>query len=71
MTITNAQYKEDFLPLVPGCDCYTCKNFSRAYIRHLAMAKEILGIVLMTIHNIRYLINYVDTIREKILRDEF
>jgi queuine tRNA-ribosyltransferase len=71
MTITNAQYKEDFGPLVAGCDCYACQNFSRAYIRHLAMAKEILGIVLMTIHNIRYLINYVDSIRESILRDEF
>jgi queuine tRNA-ribosyltransferase len=71
LNLLNAQYKEDFSPLVSGCDCYACRNFTRAYISHLVRAKEILGIVLMTIHNIRYLINYVNSIREKILRDEF
>ncbi|MDR1114279.1 MAG: tRNA guanosine(34) transglycosylase Tgt [Candidatus Margulisbacteria bacterium] len=68
--ILNARYAADLTPLVEGCDCYACRNFSRAYVRHLAQAREILAIVLMTIHNIRYLVNLTRDLRRKILNDE-
>ena len=68
ISIKNAKFTEDFSPIDPTCDCYTCsESFSRAYIRHLFMNKEILGIVLMSIHNVRYLIRLVENIRNKIL----
>lgn len=70
LNLLNAKFKEDFSPLVTGCSCYACQNFSRAYISHLARSKEILGIVLMTIHNINFLINLVAKIREGILTGE-
>lgn len=70
LNLLNAQYKEDLSPLVAGCDCYTCRNYSRAYLSHLVRAKEILGIILLTIHNIRYLINLMKEIRAKIMADE-
>ncbi len=70
LNLLNAQYKEDLSPLVEGCSCYTCRNFTRAYISHLARSKEILAIVLMTIHNINFLINLVAKIREGILAGE-
>ncbi len=54
INITNARYKEDFSPIDDSCDCYTCKNFSRSYIRHLFMVKEILGLQLATYHNLYY-----------------
>jgi queuine tRNA-ribosyltransferase len=68
--ILNARYAADLAPLTESCDCYACRNFSRAYIRHLAQAREILAIVLLTIHNIRYLVNLMRDLRQKILRDE-
>ena len=52
--ITNAQYKDDFEPVDRECNCYTCRNFSRAYLRHLFQAKEILGLQLATIHNLYF-----------------
>lgn len=64
--IKNAQYKEDFSPVDPKCDCYTCKNYTRAYIRHLFQAGEILGPVLLTLHNIHFYMNFMKQIREKI-----
>jgi queuine tRNA-ribosyltransferase len=70
LNINNAQYREDFTPLAENCDCYACQHFTRAYIKHLHTAKEILAIVLMTIHNIRYLIDYTSRLRQKILNDE-
>jgi queuine tRNA-ribosyltransferase len=54
LNITNAQYKNDFLPVDEQCECYTCKNFSRAYLRHLFQVKEILGLQLATHHNLYY-----------------
>ena len=69
-SILNAKYTEDFSPLVADCDCYACRNFSCAYIRHLARSKEILAIVLLTIHNIRYLVNLMHGLRRKILEDK-
>jgi queuine tRNA-ribosyltransferase len=54
VNITNAQYKADFEPVDSGCECYTCKNFTRAYVRHLFIAHEILALQLATIHNLFY-----------------
>ena len=69
LVIRNAQYARDFSPIDPECDCYACKNFSRAYIRHLLKADEVLGIRLTTIHNLSYLINLMKDIREAIKND--
>lgn len=69
VVIRNAEYAEDMGPLDDECDCYACKNFSRAYIRHLFKAKEILGARLATIHNLRFLIKLMDQIRDAIMQD--
>lgn len=67
--IRNARYREDTLPLDSQCDCYTCQNFSRAYLYHLDKCKEILGCQLNTIHNLRYYQNFMARIRRAI-RDQ-
>jgi queuine tRNA-ribosyltransferase len=69
--ITGARYKRDFTPIDPECDCYTCANYSRAYIRHLFKAKEILSATLCTIHNERFVIRLVDQIRAAMVAGEF
>lgn len=69
VVIRNAEYAEDFRPIDAECDCYACKNFSRAYVRHLFKAKEILGARLATIHNLRFLINLMEQIRQAIMDD--
>ncbi|MBR4444627.1 MAG: tRNA guanosine(34) transglycosylase Tgt [Solobacterium sp.] len=69
--ITKARYKEDFSPLDPKCDCYTCKGYSRAYINHLLRAKEGFGSRLMSIHNIRFLLKLMEDVREAIRNDRF
>ena len=71
MVIKNSIYKEDFSPIDSKCDCYTCKNFSRAYIRHLINAGEMLGAELLSIHNLRMLIKLAHDCREAILGDYF
>ncbi|MDO5041212.1 MAG: tRNA guanosine(34) transglycosylase Tgt [Peptoniphilus sp.] len=71
LVIKNAQYKEDFTKLDPECDCYTCKNYTRAYIRHLFNVDEILALRLATIHNLHFLINLMQGIREAIKNDCF
>ncbi|MDW7668581.1 MAG: tRNA guanosine(34) transglycosylase Tgt [Bacillota bacterium] len=63
IAIKNAQYKKDFSPLDHECSCYTCRNYSRAYLRHLFKEKEILGLRLSTIHNLFFLINLMKRIR--------
>ncbi len=68
--ITNAKYKNDFKPLDSNCSCYTCRNFSRAYIRHLFMAKEQLGKTLATIHNLAFYLNLMKDIRTMIAKDK-
>ena len=55
VVVRNATYERDFTPLDPECDCYTCKNYTRAYIRHLVKANEILGVRLLSIHNLHNL----------------
>lgn len=68
--IKNAKFEKDLSPLEPSCDCYACKKFTRAYIRHLFMAKEILAMTLMTIHNLRHIMRLMVAIREKINKSE-
>lgn len=69
--ITGARYKRDFTPLDAECDCYTCAHYTRAYIRHLFKAKEMLASTLCTIHNERFVVRLVDQIRAAILAGEF
>jgi queuine tRNA-ribosyltransferase len=66
VVIKNARYKDDYAPVDSTCDCYTCRNYSRAYLRHLFMAGEILAMVLNTIHNVRYYMHLMERIRTAI-----
>lgn len=67
VVIRNAAYIEDFTPLDPECDCYTCRNYSRAYLRHLIRCDEIFGLRLMSLHNLHYLIKLMHQIRTAII----
>ncbi|MFO5472705.1 MAG: tRNA guanosine(34) transglycosylase Tgt [Dolichospermum sp.] len=69
--LKNAKFREDFTPLDANCPCYTCENFSRAYISHLVRSQEILAYTLLTIHNITELIRFTQKIRASILSDRF
>jgi queuine tRNA-ribosyltransferase len=71
LKIRNAVYKNDFSPVDEACDCYTCRNFSRAYLRHLFIANEILALELATIHNLTFYLNLVRRARKEILEDNF
>lgn len=71
MNIKNAKYKDDFAPIESDCDCYACKNYTRAYIRHLIISNETFGARLLSIHNIRFLIKLTEEIREAIKNDNF
>ncbi len=78
VVVKNGKYKEDFLALDSECDCYACKNFTKAYLRHLFNVDEILGAQLLSIHNIRYLTNLMEQIKQAIrenrllaFRDEY
>lgn len=66
MVLRNAEYAHDFRPIQEGCGCYACRNFSRAYIRHLLKAGEVLGIRLTTIHNLWYLCHLMADLRQAI-----
>ena len=70
INLKNLKYKEDFTP-IEDCDCYTCKNYTKAYIRHLITCDESLGGRLLSIHNIRFLIKEMEEIRESIKNDQF
>ena len=70
-SIRNAKFHEDFGPLEDGCDCYACRNFTRAYIRHLFWANEILGLRLMTWHNLHMYLSLLRRARETIVAGEF
>ncbi|NJN76333.1 MAG: tRNA-guanine transglycosylase, partial [Synechococcaceae cyanobacterium RL_1_2] len=69
--LKNAQFKEDFTPLDPQCSCYCCTHFTRAYLNHLLKAKEMLGIMLISLHNIHELVDFTQRIRQAILSDRF
>jgi queuine tRNA-ribosyltransferase len=71
VNINNAKYKYDTGPLDPACNCYTCKNFSRAYLHHLYRSRELLSYRLNTIHNIHYYIHLMQSMRKAICDDEF
>ena len=71
MVLKNAKYKDDFTPLDEECDCYCCKHYSRAYLRHLINADEILGGELLSIHNLRFLTRLAEQCRQAILEDRF
>ena len=69
VVIRNATYEKDFTPLDPECDCYTCKNYTRAYIRHLVKTKEILGTRLLSTHNLYFLTKLMERVRIEIEND--
>lgn len=69
LNMLNACHEKDFTTLDKDCDCYTCKNYSKAYIRHLFKAKEILGARLLSIHNLRFLVRFMEQVREAIKQD--
>jgi len=69
INLRNAKYKEDFTHISECCDCYTCKSYTKAYIRHLMVSNETLGARLLSIHNIRYLINLTEELRNAIKND--
>lgn len=71
VNIKNAKYERDFTPLDPNCDCYTCRNYSKAYLRHLFKCDEILSSMLMTTHNLHFLVNTMAGIRKAIEEDRF
>lgn len=66
INLKNAKYKEDFTPVDHECDCYACKNYTKAYIKHLLNAKETLGARLLSIHNINFLFRLMDEIRRHV-----
>ena len=70
INIKNAKYKEDFNPIEHDCDCYACKNYTKAYIRHLITANETFGARLLSIHNIRFLIKLTEELRIAIKEDK-
>ncbi len=71
LVVRNAQYARDFTPIEEDCDCYACRHFTRAYVRHLLKAEEITGARLASIHNLRFLIHMMEEIRQAILEDRF
>jgi queuine tRNA-ribosyltransferase len=71
INISNAKYKEDFRPIADDCECYTCKNFTAAYLNHLFRAGEMLAGTLATIHNEQFIVKLVDDIRESIDNGNF
>ncbi|WP_370840183.1 tRNA guanosine(34) transglycosylase Tgt [Megamonas funiformis] len=71
LVIKNTQYEHDFHPIDEHCNCYTCRNYSRAYIRHLVRVNEIFGLRLLTIHNLHFLIDFMRQMRQSIMEDRF
>lgn len=71
LSIKRAEFKYDYSPLDPECDCYTCRNFSRAYLRHLFLTKEILSMRLNTIHNLYFYLNFFKNMRQAIEEGRF
>lgn len=71
ISITNTKYREDFSPVENDCECYTCKNYTRAYIAHLFHGKEMLAGTLASIHNLYFIVSLVSKIRQSIIDDTF
>ena len=66
VVVRNGAYKEDFTPLDPDCDCYCCKHYTKAYLRHMVNAGEMAGAMLLSLHNISYLHKLMRGLRESI-----
>lgn len=71
IVVRNAKYKEDFTPLDDECDCYCCKHYTKAYLRHLINTNEILGGRMLSLHNLRFLIKLMEDVRKSIKEDRF
>ena len=71
VVVRNAKYKHDFSPLDENCDCYCCRNFTKAYLRHLVNCNEILAAQLLSIHNVRFLLKFAEDIRKAIDENRF
>lgn len=71
LSMRNVRYKTDFSPVDEKCSCYTCRNFTRAYLRHLFIAREVLALELASIHNLHFYLDLVTAAREKILEGSF
>ena len=71
VVVRNGAYKEDFSPLDPECDCYACKNYTKAYLRHMINVGEMMGGMMISLHNITYLNKLMREIRQAILEDSF
>lgn len=71
INIKNSEYKTDFSPVDHDCDCYACQNYTKAYIHHLMIANEVLGLTLASIHNEHFVVKTVDSIRESIIDGSF
>lgn len=71
LIIKNAEFEHDFHPIDENCSCYACRNYSRAYIRHLVRVNEIFGMRLLTIHNLHFLIDFMRKMRQAIIEDRF
>jgi len=69
--IMNTKYRKDFSPIEEDCECYTCKNYSRAYIAHLFHGKEMLAGTLASTHNLYFIVNLVKKIRQSIIDENF
>lgn len=69
LVVKNAKYERDFTPIDPECDCYTCKNYTRAYVRHLIRTEETFGLRLTSYHNLRFLIKLMEQVRQAIRED--
>ena len=69
LVVRNATYERDWSPLDETCDCYACKHYTRAYIRHLIKANEILGVRLLSIHNLKFLTKLMERVRIEIEED--
>jgi queuine tRNA-ribosyltransferase len=70
LKIGKADYRSDFSPIEEGCGCHTCRHYSRSYLHHLYKAKELTFMTLATIHNLHFMVNYMNTTRNKILNDQ-
>lgn len=71
MNIKHARYTQDPTPIDPECNCYTCQNFSRAYLRHLFLSRELLSYYLNTLHNLHYYLRLIEDIRRALQEDRF
>ncbi len=71
MNMKNKQYERDFRPIEESCGCYTCRNYTRAYIRHLYKSEELLAFRLVTIHNLYFLLQFMRDMREAIVQGNF